>query len=78
MRIESLIGMRAVVNLDGVVIAKPISTPLSSRMIEEACNDLRKNDADRPFAVVFDGHIRMEYGRPMDSDEIAAALVVLA
>lgn len=71
--IHAMIGKRAVITPTRVEIVSPIES--GSGGVEMVYNLMRQTYPDRPCAVVFDGWIRAEYGRPMTRTEIEEALV---
>jgi hypothetical protein len=71
--IRSLIGKRAVITLSRVELVTPIESGAAG--VEIVFQLMRQTFPDRPVAIVFDGWIRAEYGRPMDDREIDEALM---
>lgn len=71
--IRSLIGKRAVITPTRVEMVCPIESGAAG--VEIVFQLMRQTFPDRPVALVFDGWIRAEYGRPMDDAEIDEALV---
>jgi hypothetical protein len=70
--IRSLIGKRAVITPTRVELVTPIESGASAT--QSMFDLMRLTYPDRPCALVFDGWVRAEYGRPMDCAEIEESL----
>ena len=71
-RIPSLAGKRAVITTHRVEIVAPIES--GGAGVDAVYAMLRLAHPGSPCAIVFDGEVRAEYGRPLDDREIDEAL----